>query len=134
MAAPISREYRIYLAIWRKAGNSPEPIVIKTSSKNMAIAMRQGMYRAIRPYRESKLIDDELRKAAENYVVYLNEDTLEMRPRLTLGELNTMFDQIGIDEEDLLLGDERDALGALKDLLDGVDVKPRITPFYNRDQ
>jgi hypothetical protein len=131
-SAPITREYRIYLAMWRKAFLSDDPVVVKTSSRNMAIAMRQGMYRAIRPYRNGQQIDDQLQKASEKFVVYLNDDTLELRPRLTLAELDTLFDQIGIDEEDLLMPDERLVADELKEFLEERGVRP-ATPFYKRE-
>lgn len=132
MTAPITREYRIYLAIWRKALLSSEMVTIKTSSRNMAIAMRQGMYRAIRPYRSGVQIDADLQKASEKFVVYLNGDTLELRPRLTLAELDTLFDQIGIDEEDLLMPDEKVIANQLNDFLKERNVRP-ATKFYSRE-
>ena len=136
MPAPISREYRVYLALWRKAYLNPdEPVIVKCSSRNMAIAMRQGMYRAIRPFREGKLSDEELRKAAEKFVVFLKDDSFEIRPRIALQELEGMFDQIGLDEQDLLVGDERAALDSLNKLLDGanVNIARKATPFYTRE-
>jgi hypothetical protein len=137
---PISREYRIYLALWRKALNSIEPIEIKCSSLKMAVAMRQGMYRAIRPFRNGLMNDEELRTSAEKFVVYLQpkddregEHILEFRPRLTLRELEGIWTDLGIDEEDLLLGDERSAREHLKEFLEpDAAAKPRVTPFYQR--
>lgn len=118
----ISREYRIYLALWRKAYTQPanaEPIIIKCSSRNMAISMRQGMYRAIRPFRNEQMNDEQLKNAAEKFVVYLSkEHHLELKPRTTLEALDSMFDELGIDEEDLLLGDERGADRSLSKFLD----------------
>lgn len=132
-SAQISREYRIYLAIWRKALKSEEPVEIKCSSRNMAIAMRQGMYRAIRPFRSGTRIDEELRVASEKFVVFIKDNILEIRPRLTLAELDTMFDEIGIDEEDLLLGDERAKFEELKTFIDDTKIRP-TTPYYKREE
>lgn len=138
---PISREYRIYLALWRKAVLNPDNIVvIKAPSYSMAIAMRQGMYRAIRPFRNGLMTDEELRTAAEKYVVYLDKagakddpHELSLRPRAALAELELMFDDLGIDEEDLRLGDERAVLGSLEKLLEKEKPKAVSTPFYTRD-
>jgi hypothetical protein len=139
---PISREYRIYLALWRKAYLQPtNPVSIKTSSFTMAVAMRQGMYRAIRPFRSGEMVDGELQKAAEKYVVYLvkaddknNPHFLELRERKTLSELESDWDALGIDEEDLLLGDERNIHEKLRHLIeDEATPAARATPFYERD-
>ena len=134
--APISREYRIYLALWRKALHSSEPITIKASNRNMAIAMRQGMYRAIRPFRQGNLNDRELQDAAEKFVVYLDGKLpeLTLKPRAALAELESAWEALGIDEEDLLLGDERAMEGSLKRLLEESQQPDpqRSTPFYDR--
>jgi hypothetical protein len=135
MSRAVSREYRIYLAIWRKALYASEPIVIKCGTLNLAISLRQGMYRAIRPFRDGSLNDEELRNAAEKFVVYLDKDNfiLELKERVTLAALEEMFDEIGLDEEDLHFGDERRAQESLSKLLEEAE-KPneRITPFYKR--
>jgi hypothetical protein len=141
---PISREYRIYLALWRKAVKSPEMVSITTKDFSMAVAMRQGMYRAIRPFRNGQAVDEELRMASERYVIYLikAEDKhephfLELRPRMTLAALEASWDALGIDEEDLLLGDERKADASLERLLkesQAPEAKPAPTPFYTREQ
>lgn len=141
MPAPISREYRIYLALWRKAYKSPEPVIIKASSFSMAVAMRQGMYRAIRPFRKGEATDNDLMKAAEKLVVYLvkAEDKssphfLEFRERKALSELEAAWADLGIDEEDLLLGDERSVSDSLIKLMDKQDTPVTTnTPFYSRE-
>ncbi len=138
----ISREYRIYLALWRKAIQSPETVRIKASSFAMAIAMRQGMYRAIRPFRNGQMNDEQLRDASEKFVVYLEknpdpkeEHHLILKARAALSELEASFDTFGIDEEDLLFGDERDTRHSLAEFLDETPaVKPiTSTPFYSRE-
>lgn len=142
---PISREYRIYLALWRKALNSAAPITVKTKNLAIAVAMRQGMYRAIRPFRDGTANDNELQQAAEKFVIYLlrPEDKardvphfLEFRPRQTLKELNNMWDDLGIDEEDLLIGEERIMQESLAKTMKSIEApnKPsKSTPFYERD-
>lgn len=140
---PISREYRIYLALWRKAYLSGEEVKVQCTNFSMAVAMRQGMYRAIRPFRQGTLSDSVLEKASEKYVVYLEKGSDKTAPhfiifkeRKTLNELESMWDNLGIDEEDLLFGDERSANESLQKLLDdvGSDIPTRtVTPFYGRD-
>ena len=139
--APISREYRIYLALWRKAAVDDHwDKTIKCSSLNMAIAMRQGMYRAIRPFRRGESLDEELRLSAEKFVVYIDKEAHQLifRERLTLKEMEGMFDTLGLDEEDLLLGDERDIAASLSNFIQRSDPSAesepeRTTPFYTRD-
>lgn len=139
---PISREYRIYLALWRKAFLNPTtPVIVHASTFSMAVAMRQGMYRAIRPFRQGLMNDDQLRQAAEKYVVYLNKagakdepHDLEFRERVTLAELEMSFDILGIDEEDLVVGDERLVLHSLTKFLENPPEKSlSVTPFYVRE-
>ena len=133
---PISREYRIYLALWRKAFLNPdEPVKVKASGFSMAVAMRQGMYRAIRPFRNGQMNDKELQDAAEKYVIYLDKssNTIEFRERKALAELEHNFDLLGIDEEDLLLGDERTISTKLSAFLEEKPAEPVSTPFYTRD-
>lgn len=138
---PISREYRVYLALWRKAVTSEAPIKIKCSNWSMAIAMRQGMYRAIRPFRHGTMNDEQLLQASEKFVVYLecpeSKDKslphfLVLKERKALAELEEMFDELGIDEEDLLFGDEMKVQKSLTALIDEHKT-PRNTPFYSRE-
>lgn len=140
MTKPISKEYRIYLALWRKAYRGELNQAIKCPNLHMAVAMRQGMYRAIKPFREAESGDDELRKASERFVVYLikgeRADTfhfLEFRERKTLSILESSWDELGLSDDDLLIGEERSISDKLKELLDGAEVKPRATPFFTRD-
>lgn len=148
---PVSREYRMYLAIWRKAWLEPDNLIaFDAPNFNMAVAMRQGMYRAIRPFRQGLQIDEELRRAADKYVVYLlrpedkNKNSphrIELRERAALAELESLADILGIDEEDLLLGDERKTAAELKKIMSNVgkplktkNLPKSKTPFYNREQ
>ena len=139
--APITREYRIYLALWRKALKSRSQVKIQTSNFAMAIAMRQGMYRAIRAFRSGARSDEELRTASEKFVVYLEKGATKNHPhylilkeRAALAELEESLDLLGIDEEDLLLGDERSLLANLQELIERKDAPVvRPTHFYTRE-
>ena len=141
---PISRENRIYLAIWHKAylnREKPESVTVTASNFNMAVALRQGMYRAIRPFRNGESIDEELRQAAEHFVVYISrEDSptvphkLLLKPRLTLTELELSLSSLGLDEEDLLLTEERALSSELQALMTESSKPARPSnPFYTRE-
>lgn len=138
---PVSREYRIYLALWRKAFQSGEEIKVKCSNFAMAVAMRQGMYRAIRPFRRGEANDHELQQASEKYVIYMEKAGAPSSPhflifkeRKALAELEGMWEDLGIDEEDLLLGDERALSDELTALIeDGAPIPRPSTPFFSRE-
>lgn len=145
-AKPISREYRIYLALWRKALTDPDwNRQVRCSSYTMAIAMRQGMYRAIRPFRRDEISDRQLKEAAEKFVAFIpkrvddpkGEVILEFRERKALSELEAQWTSLGIDEEDLLLDTEKNVLATLEDLIVKEDHAPEVpratTPFYTRE-
>ncbi len=135
----ITREYRIYLAIWRKALLHPEETIsIKLPTYNLALTTRMGMYRAIRPFREGTLFDDELALAAERYVLFCpkpddvnTQAKVILRPRLTLEALEAQLGDFNFTEDDLLLLDERIAAHELTEL-----VKPlhKANAFYNREE
>lgn len=141
---PISREYRIYLAIWRKAFEQKdqpdkEPIKIQASTFSMAVSMRQGLYRAIRPFRAGLQFDEDLRQASELFVAYLEKGpdpkaphAVILRPRLALSELEADLARLGLDEEDLLLDSEKLELQDLANLIDPAP-SPRSNPFYTRE-
>ena len=143
---PITREYRIYLALWRKAFHSKEPVTFKASNFAMAVAIRQGMYRAIKPFRYGELNDLELKDAAERFVIYLTKTMdgkkhlkdqphwIELKQRQTLKEMNRLFDELEIDEDDLFLGEEKAISNKLKELMEKPKkVSKSKTPFYSRD-
>lgn len=143
----LSRELRICCAIWRKVHqerDKPDPIVINAANLNAAISLRQAMYRAAKPFREGKLFDEDIRLAADNFVVTLDkaEDPhkphrLIIRPRTTLSDLEAQLEDLGIDESDLQLASEKGAVAKLSEFLDKSVPEPstvkRNTPFYTRD-
>lgn len=141
---PISREYRVYLAIWRKAYHERdkglEPIAINASTYNLAISMRQGLYRAIKPYRYGEAFDPELQQAVELFVVFLPKEPTPsgfyqviLKPRHTLNELELQLAELGIDEGDLLTQEEQMANKSLETLMDQPLSRTEVSnPFYNR--
>ena len=135
---PTSREYRIYLALWRKALTSPKPVVVKASSLSIAIAMRQGMYRAIRDYRSGQRSDLELMKASEKFIIRLeagsdksSEHRIVFTERATLSELDLA--ELGLDEGDLLLEEERLLTGLMGNFPEQTE-QSISTPFYTRSE
>ena len=137
MARSISQLHRIYLAIWRKAQTSSEPVIITAPNFQLALTMRLEMYRAIRPYRHGQAFDEILRSAADSFVVAIEKGQdaksvhkIHLRPRLTLAALEAQLLDLGIDEDDLLLADERTLQNSLGELMAH---EPRTNPFYTRE-
>jgi hypothetical protein len=151
---PISRETRIYLALWRKAYRERDnpacpPVSITATNLSQAISMRQGMYRAIRPYRYGEAFDPELNSTADLFVVSMpnvpsvdrgKPCKLTFKERKNLDELEKQLMDLGLDAEDLLTSEEREANASLQALMEPEAPKPlkvghRIsqTPFYTRE-
>lgn len=145
--APLSREARIYLAIWRKAYREKAsiiPVTFSVSSYSMALTVRNNMYRAIRPYRFGETLDEELRKASEAFVVSVskNPDPLSahqitLKPRLSLTELEAELTNLGLDEADLILPEEAALNSKLSEFITPETPAPkpprRGNKFYTRD-
>lgn len=141
----ISRELRICLAIWRKAylerNDNLEPVVINAANLNSAISIRQSMYRAMKPFRNGERFDEELRLAGDLFVCYLEKQEdpdarhrLILKPRNTLSALEADFENLGLNEDDLLLAEERMMSNKLAEFLDAPtkgDQRP-ATPYYDR--
>jgi hypothetical protein len=139
-----SREFRIYLALWRRAyaqRNSDLPLVSVTAScYTSALAMRRGMYRAIQPYREETTFDRELYLAAEAFVIGVVKPEDEFapqqvvfRPRVVLSELEAELESLGLTEADLLLPSEVELEKELTELQAPGPETKRSTPFYTRE-
>jgi hypothetical protein len=140
----ISREYRVYLAVWRKAfqerDKGLDPVAINASTYNLAVSMRQGMYRAIAPYRHGEAYDPELSQAVELFVAFLPKEPTAsglfqviLKPRHTLTELELQLADLGIGESDLLTESEKLAEKSLETLLGtGVSSHQQPNPFYKR--
>lgn len=141
---PISREYRVYLALWRKAYNERDsdlpPVTINASTYNLAISMRQGLYRAIAPYRYGEAFDSDLAQALELFIIRLPKTPtpqgfyqVVIHPRVTLNEMELQLAELGIGEADLLTQEEQMASRSLDKLLDGpVPATEASNPFYRR--
>lgn len=143
---PPSREYRIYLALWRKAWLQPDgapEVSIKAPNLHMAVAIKQGMYRAIKPYRYGEQHDHELQKAVDKFVLYLKRDEdkiasnphwIVLRERKALTILEIQWAELGLEDADLLVGDERTVNAKLDALIEKQEEPVRTTPFYEREE
>lgn len=140
--SPVSRESRIYLALWRRAYLHPEvEVFLIAPNFKTAYAMRRVIYRAIKPYRDLELFDSELQLAAETYTISVEvteDETKPCRirwlPRASLDVLNLAA--LGLSEADLLLPHERKITHDLETFL-GTDSAPQAprpsNPFYTRE-
>lgn len=133
----LSREHRIYLAIWRKSLTSPKPVELTLPTKAMALTVRMAMYRAIRPFREGARFDEGLHNAAEKFVVAIAPGEGEtwkllLKERLTLTEMEKQLFDLGISEDDLLLTEEKLLQGELAELTSSEIPRPS-NPFYSRE-
>lgn len=145
MAAPQSRETRIYLALWRKAyqerGSGLPEVTLYCPNKSVCLSTRSGFYRAIKPYREAKILDMELQRAAEEFVLVTQEledgrSSITLRERKSLINLEAQLASLGIEETALLSAEEVSARGMFEELTKGAEAEqstPRSTPFYDRE-
>lgn len=146
-AQPLSRDVRIYLALWRKAFREKDldlpPVSVKVSSYSMALTVRGGLYRAIKPYRYGNLLDEELQQAADLFVVSTPKEakssaqhTVSLTPRRSLIELERELEALGLSAEDLLTPEELIAKTSLTKLLEEPADEPiqPLNPFYTRER
>ena len=150
MPRPVTRQTRIYLALWRKAytdlqlsgPDDFEPLTIFTAKQSLAVSHKTGLYAAIRPYREAGL-DPILHAASEALVVKIltPEETgtelfqTSLCPRETFPSLDEALTRLGISDKDLLTPEEQEAERLVEKLvLKSEETEaPRATPFYTRD-
>jgi len=141
----ISRENRIYLAIWRKAMQEKDlpipPVTLTASSYLAAETLRRGLYRAIRPYREQTIFDSELFSASEHFSVCIEKaekpehpHTIVMKPKISMTELERELANLGLDDSDLLFPSEKITIKGLSDFIAEAKPSPRPSnPFYTRE-
>lgn len=134
----ISKEQRIYLAMWRKAGLQPEtanPVAIELPNPSVALTVRMAMYRAIRPYRSGLLHDPDLFSAAERFVLKVSKlpdgrAVLAIVPRTTLAAAELAMLSLGLDDEDLKLFEERMVDEKLENLISTMPAPDN--PYFKR--
>lgn len=135
----LTREQKIYLALWRKAFKDNASVEVNLRTYNEALSMRMAMYRTIRPYRDEELVDEELRLASERFVISVLKDskTLVIKPRGTLSAAEQAMADLGITEEDLLSPEERLLYSNMEREIDELiqpveDLGKKSNPFYTR--
>lgn len=112
MPADITRETRIFLALWRKAGRGETLPVFTLPTQSAAIAVRMAMYRAIKPYRLSD--DNELVEAAAKYTVNVKDNTVTIALKVSLALAEQLLIDLDIDETELMTPDETATLDRVR--------------------
>lgn len=132
----LSREQRIYLAIWRRAAEKGS-LEIKCASPTSARTIRMALYRVIKPYREDPLLDSEMTKIAQDFVVAWSKASMVLNiiPRASTAEqlVDSLLDQLGLEEGDLETPEEK---AVVKDFEEFMEAKPKPVsenPFYKRE-
>ena len=131
----ISRENRVFLALWRRTSEYPEGFTVKLSNRSLAISTRQGLYRAVKPFRGVDG-DPVLSDAADKFVVSFGgpeDNWIVFRPRKGLSEIEAQFAELGITEADLASPEERAILESGNRLAEELSKPIVATPFYTRD-
>lgn len=139
MRKTLSREARICIAIWRKAylERDKEPLVINAANYSAAISIRQALYRAIHPYRNNELFDEELFQASEKIVPYIPKarnleapHQIIMKSRVALGLLENELEALGISEIDLITPEEQEITKRInQEVKELIETKAK-TPYY----
>ena len=135
----MSRDLKIYLALWRKLIREQEklPVEIVFPTTQQAASFRIGMFKALKPYRHNGRLDMELSQAADLITIKkMNGCVITFDHRTTDTMLDSVVQQMGLSKE-LLKRSEAEMLEAaaeqsLREALDGVP-EPRSTPFFERD-
>ena len=133
----LSREKRIYLAIWRKAWREQgETLTVKMPNESLALTVRMSMYRTIKPYREGALFDDELRMAADKYVLVVRKDppAIVLTHRKSADAAELAFADLGLDEMDLMTEEEVAAMKAADSVAKSLGSGHQPNPFFTREE
>lgn len=133
----LSREKRIYLAIWRKAWREQaETLTVKMPNESLALTVRMSMYRTIKPYREGALFDDELRMAADKYVLVIQKSppAIVLTHRKSADAAELAFADLGLDEMDLMTEEEVAAMKAAETVTKSLGSGHQPNPFFTREE
>ena len=95
-----TKEQLVYHAVWRQALAKGEVrITLKTVSD--ARRVRFGLYNSVRPFREGKLFDPDLQRAAQECSIRLEDTTLTVISKLNTDTMQSVLEAIGLDAEEL---------------------------------
>lgn len=117
----LTRESKIYLAIWRKAA-AESGLTITLSSPVEAQSVRMAMYRAMTPYKNDPNLEPSLSEigAKMSLVWHRGESVLHIRDRVTLTSAERLAEQLGLDDDDLLTDSERRMKAAAERSLEAI--------------
>jgi hypothetical protein len=137
MSKDLSREKRIYLAIWRKAWREQvETLTVTMPNESLALTVRMSMYRTIKPYRQGDLFDDELRMAAEKYVLVVQKSppAIILTHRKSADAAELAFSDLGLDEMDLMTAEEIASMNSAIKVSENLGSDHQVNPFYTREE
>ncbi len=134
MTLPLTREARIYSAIWRKAeAQYPKPLVIKFPTSAAAHSFRRAMYRFLAPYRRNPTLDTMLACVSETIAIsnVKPDFSLELCPKVSTAAADHAMMELLLDESDLLSDMEKELMKEK-----APDPAPPVAdnPFYRRDE
>lgn len=130
---PATRETRIFLALWRKAYTSGEPIVINAKSPSDAMRIRMALYNAIKPYRVEG-VDDELRLAGEALAISTKASVVTIGPRVLRAYADDLAEAFGLTDDDLITAQEREAKEVMEASLTRLMETQTANPFYKKEE
>jgi len=130
---PATRETRIFLALWRKAYTSGEPIVINAKSPSDAMRIRMALYNAIKPYRVEG-VDDELRLAGEALAISTKANVVTIGPRVLRAYADDLAEAFGLTEDDLITNEERETRERMNLALEKLMGQQNANPFYKSEE
>lgn len=95
-----TKEQLAYHAVWRKALAEGEVrITLKTISD--ARRVRFGLYNSVRPFREGKMFDPDLLRAAQECSIRLEGTTLIVIAKISTDTMQSVLEAIGLAPEAL---------------------------------
>ena len=136
----LTRLERIYLGVWKKAGEGTSEVVLELPNLSTAISTRAGLYRLAQKLKSGDLLDAAALHGVEFYTPKLlreHKDStkpvkLLMSRRIGLGALESQLDALGLSE-DYLRTEEEEVF--FKDREEDASLLPRSSnPFYSRDE
>ena len=109
-----------------------DDLTIKLTTHAEAIAMRLGLYRAMKPYRSGDLNDPQLTAAAETHAIFIapKSTNLVIRRKVGLLAAEGLMAELGIDENDLITFEEKELADRMAALIED-DHMEKDNPFYN---
>ena len=150
MSQGFTKEQLLMHGIWRKAAREGK-LELTLPTKADAVRLRFGLYNSVRAVREGKVLDEELRTAAEDCMISLVDDVkvvVQLKARTAF--MQAIAGALGDDLEQALAASapvsadsaqEASELAAMQERLakefgqtDQEQSAPRSTPYYTREK